>query len=146
MSVNPNKCIGARCTPGRKDRTWTFHLYIPKQCRNEPMEGSQLCSTCAYRKQRHSSGGPKVWHWHGTVTEPDNIPANARIFGSAWFHANCKKVPIGNSPGVIALLEHLKREGKVIGAPPKPTLMGTVAERLEAIEKRLTAVEKKLGQ
>jgi hypothetical protein len=86
------------------------------------MEGSQLCSTCAYRKQWRSSGGPEVWQWHGTMIESDSIPANARIFGSAWFHAKCKKVP-----------------------PPDPNPLETVAERLAAIEKRLAAVEARLG-
>lgn len=123
MSVNPNKCIGARITPGRKDRTWSPHLFIPKQCRNEPMEGDQLCSTCAHRKQWRWSGGPEVWKWHGTVTEPDIVPPNSHIYGSAWFHEKCKKV-----------------------SPPPVVNPSVLAERLEAIEKRLTAVEKKLGQ
>lgn len=122
MSVNPNKCIGRRITPGRKDRTYTPHLYIPKQCREPPMEGSQLCSTCAHRKQWWWSGGPEVWKWHGTVTEPDIVPPNSHIYGSAWFHAKCKKV-----------------------SPPDPNLLETVAERLAAIEKRLAAVEARLG-
>ncbi len=116
MSVNPNKCIGSRITPGRKDRSFMPHIYIPKQCRNDPMDGNTLCSTCSYRKYLWSSGGPEVWKWHGTVTEPDIVPENSHIFGSAWFHKKCKKVPTS-----------------------------TVAERLAAIEKRLATIEARLG-
>ena len=92
-SANPNKCIARRITPGRKDRTWSPHLYIPKQCTNDPMGGTQLCSTCSHRKQMSPSGGPYVWDWHGVVTEPDVVPAGSHLFGSKWFYAKCKKAP-----------------------------------------------------
>ncbi len=120
--VNPNKCIGRRITPGRKDRSFTPHLYIPKQCRNDPTDGNTLCSTCSYRKQIWSYGGPEMWKWHGVVTEPDIVPANSHIHGSAWFHDKCKKAPTST--------------------PSNPAL---IAERLAAIEKRLVAIELKIA-
>lgn len=89
-----SKCAGRRGKFSKADRHWTPAFVVPAyQCKNAPVSGYDLCSTC----QRHwdaaaAAGDPMLiggnHHWNGRVTDTnlDSLPANSHIAGSPWFH------------------------------------------------------------
>lgn len=72
-------CMARRTDRDQKDRRWTPFVYGAYQCRNMPIAGSDMCSTCL----GHEAKGTADEDWHGRVTEV--IPADSHIAGSEWF-------------------------------------------------------------
>jgi len=90
-AFDASKCVGRRA--GDEDRHWSTFVYTAHQCKNAPVSGSDICSTC----QRHwdaacLAGDPMLigaFHdWNGRVTDTnlDSLPADSHIAGSPWFH------------------------------------------------------------
>ena len=88
-----SKCVGRRGHSSKADRHWSTFVLPASQCKNAPVSGFDLCSTC----QRHwdaaaAAGDPMLigasHDWNGRVTDTnlDSLPANSHIAGSPWFH------------------------------------------------------------
>lgn len=80
--INPAKCMARRLT--EFDRNWSIFVGKAGQCKNAPVSGTDLCTTCG----KHEAKGTAEGHWHGRVndTDFDSLPADSHIAGSEWFH------------------------------------------------------------
>jgi hypothetical protein len=80
--INPANCMARRLT--EFDRNWTIFVGKAGQCKNAPVSGTDICTTCL----RHEANGTAEGKWHGRVndTDFDSLPADSHIAGSEWFH------------------------------------------------------------
>ena len=78
--VDTTRCMARRPDYElHEDRRWTPFVLAASQCRNKPVAGSDLCSTCLGREVK----GTAEEKWHGRIG--GELPADSHIAGSKWF-------------------------------------------------------------
>lgn len=74
-SIVAHRCQGRRTDSDHCDRRWKPFVFAAIQCKNYPIDGSDLCETCLGHEAEPTKG-----HWNGRVTGP--LPATSQIGGS----------------------------------------------------------------
>ena len=90
--IAADRCLARRTDDDTaQDRRWKPIVNRAYQCSNKPVSGTDLCETCNRHKTAYdTTHSVERSNWHGVVSDPDSLPADSHIHGSAWFRAKAK--------------------------------------------------------
>ena len=129
-------CLGRRTDSKHEDRRWTPSVYGAYQCRNKPVSGSDLCSTCL----GHEAKGTHKDGWNGRVTE--ELPADSHCAGSAWAEAKAKWTGVAK-PKTRRQAERAEKRRTIPDVELRRFILGRGAieldiERLSTVDNQIT--------
>lgn len=130
------RCLGRRTDSNHEDRRWTPSVYGAYQCRNMPVAGSDLCSTCL----GHEAKGTHRGGWNGRVTE--ELPADSHCAGSAWTKAKAKWTGVAK-PKTRRQTERAEKRRTIPDVELRRFILGRGAieldiERLSTVDNQIT--------